>query len=343
MAHELEIENGAANAFFGGNVPAWHGLGTVIPEDVVTTEEALVLAGLDFEVVKVPARIILPSGAIVEPDRKYHTVRDPNGPREKFLGDVGEKYRVFNNQQAFAFGDAMVDNHGAKWHTAGSLHDGRKAWMLMKLPQDVLIGGEQTEAVQPFICFQNSHDGSSAVTMFTTFVRVVCQNTLTWALSGTTRKFSIRHTGNFDDPAAMASYVAQAQEKLGVVFDLLAQMEREGAAMMQQGLSDDGFDAMLTHILPGARESYKSERAEKTAESIRNRKRDLLFDYFRDSPNLANVRGTKWGALQAVIEVNDHRHAERDFGVNSREDVRFDRIIDGGGLVQSAYDYLIGA
>lgn len=336
MAHAIE-EN---RAFFGGNVPAWHGLGTVIPEDVVETERALILSGLDFEVVKLPARIILPSGAIAEPSRKYHTIRDPNGPQEKYLGDVGEKYRVFNNRQAFAFGDALVEDHGAKWHTAGSLHDGRKAWMLMKLPQDVFIGGEQTEQVQPFVCFQNSHDGSSAVTMFTTFVRVVCQNTLTWALDTTPRKFAIRHTGNFDDPQAMAEYVQQAQEKLGVVFDLLARMEREGAAMMQQQFSERRYLTMLDKILPGAKDNYETEAAAKTAESIRNKKRDLFVDYFRDSPNLENVRGTKWAALQAIVEVNDHRHAERKSAANDSRDIRFTRIVEGSGIVQAAHDYL---
>lgn len=338
MAHELEIIDGKAQAFFGGNRPAWHGLGTVIEGDA-TTEEALTLAGLGDPIVKVPLVIHLPSGETVEVPNKFMTVRDPEGANEKYLGTVGTKYQVFDNRQAFAFGDALVGSHGAHWHTAGSLHEGTKAWMLLKLPQDVFIAGEESEQVQPFVCFQNSHDGSSSIKVFTTFVRVVCQNTLTMALQGTQRMFTLRHTGNFSDPEAMQNYVMQAQETVGVVFDLLAQMEREGAAMMQETFSDRRFDTMLKRILPTPKADYTSEKARASAEGLMARKRDLLFDYFKDSPNLENVRGTKWAALQAVIEVNDHRHAERA-SINDPLEKRFDRIVNGAGIVQDAYDYL---
>ena len=42
------------HAFYGGRQSAWHGLGTVIDEDVVTANEAMRLARLDWKVQPFP-------------------------------------------------------------------------------------------------------------------------------------------------------------------------------------------------------------------------------------------------------------------------------------------------
>ena len=332
MAHEIE----GNNAFFGGNVPAWHGLGFVIPDDVVTTERAIVLAGLDWEVLKLPFTPMVEIGGedvvLDTPERSYLTVRSTD---LKVLGTVGERYKVFNNIDAFGFGDALVESSAAKWHTAGSLYGGSKTWMLMKLPMDTCIMGEESERHELYICFQNSHDGSSAITAFVTPVRVVCQNTLSFALSGTTRKFSIRHTGN------AASYVAQAQEALGVGFNIMAQLEREGAAMMQASMSDNQFTGLLDNLLPlPSEDDYEVASSFKKASTRVTKRRDLMHDYFTGSPNLENVRGTAWAALQAVSEVNDHR-AEQRKNVFDINETRFERLIEGAPIVQQTYDYII--
>lgn len=335
MSHEIEIIDGVGQAFFSNNQPAWHGLGTVIPQDVVTTDEAIVLAGLDWEVHKLPFRpqVILPNGETVlldEPEREYVNVRSSDG---KVLGTVGDRYKVFNNRDAFAFGDTLVDSHEAKWHTAGVLHGGRKTWMLMKLPQDVLIAGEETERVEPYICFQNSHDGSSAVKAFITPVRVVCQNTLSWALNGTRRKIEIRHTGNLE------RYIVQAQEALGLTFDLLAQMEREGAQMMTTAFTTANFEQMMKALMPEP-DSADDSKSGKRAYTMWENRFDEYMQYFLHSPNIDNVRHTQWGALQAVSEVADHRMRQRG-QVNDPRENRFIRLLDGEAIVQQAHDYLV--
>ena len=335
MAHDIEDNN----AFFGGNVPAWHGLGHVIPEDVVTTERALVLGGLDWEVHKLSfePKVTMPNGEVVlldAPEREYVNVRSSDG---KVLGTVGDRYKVFNNHEAFAFGDALVDDHEAKWHTAGVLNGGRKTWMLMKLPQDVLIAGEETERIEPYICFQNSHDGSSAVTAFITPVRVVCQNTLSWAMSGTTRKIQIRHTGD------LTRYILRAQEALGLSFDLLAQMEREGAHMMGETFTTANFETMMRELMPEPPTDSEEETAQyKRAHTMWEDRFDEYMQYFLHSPNIDNVRHTQWGALQAVSEVSDHRMRMRT-QINDPRETRFARLLNGEKIVQGAHDLLVAA
>lgn len=324
MAHEIE----GNNAFFGNNLPAWHGLGTVIPEDVVTTQRALELAGLDWEVEKHPLEIILPNGETTIVPRQYANIRSTDS---KVLGIVGERYGVFQNRQAFEFGDRLVDDYGAKWHTAGSLFGGTQAWMLMKLPQDVLIAGEESERIQPFICFRNSHDGSSCLEVFTTFTRVVCNNTLTWALADTPRKFSIRHKGD------LMRYVSQVQEALGIMFNLLAQLEREGEQLITQEFSTRDFDRMLRELMPEPDSEEQQRKHNMWSDKIAEYR-----DYFVNRDNLQNITGTKWGALQAITEVADHNLTLRK-QVHDVADTRFDRILNGHAIVQQAYDYLMAS
>lgn len=340
MSHEIEDNN----AFYGGGVPAWHGLGTVIPEDVVQTDRALVLAGLDWQVKKVPFRPQIEAADLdwqVEgdtvlleaPDRMYITVRSSDN---KVLGCVGEQYKVFNNEEAFAFGDSLVETDAAKWHTAGSLYGGTKTWMLMKLPQYVEIAGMDSERVELYICFQNSHDGSGSIKAFITPVRVVCQNTLGWALGGTPRIVTVRHTTN------LAKYVAKAQEALGIGYRLLDQMEDEANALLERAFSDADFTDLLDHLKPLPDEdAYDEASAYKRVNAKVEASREKLREIYYTTDDLNNIRGTAYGALQAVIENHDHHMPARQSQVTSAEERRFSRIVSGGAVVQKARDYLV--
>jgi len=73
--------------------------------------------------------------------------------------------------------DALL-GEGVRFETAGSLHEGRKVWMLAKLPNSYTLGGEE---IAPYLVFSNSHDGNSSIRVAMTLIRVVCQNTLNLA------------------------------------------------------------------------------------------------------------------------------------------------------------------
>ena len=95
------------------------------------------------------------------------------------LGIVGERYRIVQNHEAFTFIDQLLGS-SIHFETAGSLHGGRRVWVLATLPDHVEVGGD---AVRPYVLLMNSHDGSTAVVAATTPIRVVCQNTLNWGLA----------------------------------------------------------------------------------------------------------------------------------------------------------------
>ena len=162
----------------------WHGLGTRV-EGAPSSGDALRFAGLDWRVVQEPIRT--ESGEAI-PGWKAN-VRDSD---RRVLGVVTDRYRIIQNSEAFAFTDALLGS-GVRYETAGSLQGGRKVWLLARLPREYIISGER---ISPYLVFSNTHDGSGAVRVALTPIRVVCNNTLNLALASAARSWSMVHTGD---------------------------------------------------------------------------------------------------------------------------------------------------
>lgn len=162
----------------------WHGLGTRVME-APGSEDALELAGLNWKVRQEP---IYTDNNLLIPGYKAN-VRDLD---DKVLGVVTDRYKVVQNDEAFAFTDGLL-GEGVRYETAGALLDGRKVWILARMPREFIINGEQ---ISPYLVFSNTHDGSGAIKVAVTPIRVVCNNTLNLALSTAKRSWSMVHTGD---------------------------------------------------------------------------------------------------------------------------------------------------
>lgn len=150
----------------------WHGLGTMVME-APDSEAALTLAGLNWNVIQKNIKTV-DGGNIISGFKA--NVRDSDN---SVLGIVTDRYKVVQNMEAFAFTDALL-GEGVRYETAGSLQNGRRTWMLARLPHQYIINGEE---ITPYLVFMNSHDGSGSIKVAMTPVRVVCQNTLNLALA----------------------------------------------------------------------------------------------------------------------------------------------------------------
>jgi len=92
----------------------WHGLGVKV-EEALSSEDALRLSGLDWKVTQRPiytADFICASGNVytnaeqIIPNYKAN-VRDIDGV---VLGVVTDRYKIVQNEEAFAFTDALIKN-----------------------------------------------------------------------------------------------------------------------------------------------------------------------------------------------------------------------------------------
>src|SRR5262249_53947643 len=112
------------------------------------------------------------------------------------LAVVSDRYMPVQNTQAFGLLDAIVADGGLRYHTAGALGQGEKVFLLAKLPGHLRVKTTD-DVVEKYLLLSNSHDGSSALRVLFTPVRVVCQNTLSMALrQGNGQGVSIRHNGD---------------------------------------------------------------------------------------------------------------------------------------------------
>ena len=132
MSHELDQTDGITS--FAAREDAWHRLGTVLGR-AMTAEEALELAHLKgWNVRKLPLVGIEPTmdddgvgeDHIVVPG-KFATVRtNPVNGFTEPLGVVGNQYVPVQNEDHTDLLNALVDESGAHFETAGALWGGRR-------------------------------------------------------------------------------------------------------------------------------------------------------------------------------------------------------------------------
>lgn len=217
------------------------------------------------------------------------------------LGIVSDDYKVVQNEQAFKFLDALI---GSELHfeTAGSLMNGKRVWVLARLPEWIEIGGDDTAV---FVYVANGHDGSMAVTASDSTVRIVCNNTLTWALNKSehgehaARVYKFRHTGD------LAVKFDEARKVMGMTVNYAKQFKVLGDKLAQQRITVAQFEKQVLAPLIPIDTNVLGKRA------IQNRvtKRLEILDLFRgrgaDGDTTGNSPGTKWAAVNACAEHAD--------------------------------------
>lgn len=303
--HGLEIGSAGQVAFATRAVPAWHLLGEVFGEDEhVTTADMLRKAHLSgWNVRLVPLSVDgLPEANWVT--EQYGVVRDnPFDAGQDVLAVVGGRYTVVQNEELFSFGDALLDG-GGQWETAGSIKDGRVVFGSLALPREIVIDGQgANDKVNTYLLVTTSHDGTVGVQAATTPVRVVCQNTLNIALRGVKQSFKMRHTQTID------GRIAAAREALNLSYKYADTFEAEANRLFQTPVNNQDFFKIVTSLYP------KPEDEKKGALTRWETKIELLSDLFVGAPDAggvegapvtgANIRGTAWGALNALTERLD--------------------------------------
>lgn len=300
---------------FYTRVAPWHGLGTRV-ESAVSSEEALRVSGLSWNVIQRPIMT-----ADCTPIHGYKAnIRDTD---KKVLGVVSDRYKVVQNAEAFAFTDALL-GEGVKYETAGSLQEGRKIWLLAKLPDKYIIEGEQ---IDPYLVFSSSHDGSGAIKVAMTPVRVVCQNTLNIALSSAKRMWSTIHVGD------LAAKMEEAHNTLLLAEKYMGKLGTEFSRLSKIKLSDSKVMEYIDLLLP--MDEQPTDLHQKNVKRIRE---DMKIRYF-DAPDLKHVGKNAYRFLCAVSDFATHAKPLRETA-NYRENL-LGKTIEGNPLIDKAYEMVL--
>lgn len=292
MAHEVE------NMLYVGEAP-WHKLGRRF-EMPPSLEEALVAAGLDWTVSTEP----LFSGAKELVDAKLTRRSSDNS----ILGVVGPQYTPLQNTEAFEFFRPFLDEKAAAIETAGSLRDGKRVWILAKINRDPMVI-KGNDVVDKFVLLSNSHDGTLAVRVGFTPIRVVCNNTLSMSInSKASQLIRVKHTKN----------VAQNLENIQEIMNM-ADAEFQATAEQYRFLTSKEINhkdlEKYVKIVFNSSAKLAEVNGDLTALSNKRILESVvpLFEKGRGN-DMKEIRGTYWAAYNAVNEYLQYERGEENAG-----------------------------
>ena len=295
----------------------WHGLGIRV-EDAPSSEDALRLAGLDWQVVQ--ESIYTNTGELIQGYKA--NVRDSD---RRVLGVVTDRYKIVQNHEAFSFTDALLGK-GVRYETAGSLQEGRRVWLLARLPREYIIAGEK---ISPYMVFSNTHDGSGAVKVALTPVRVVCNNTLNLALRTAKRSWSMIHTGNISDK------IQEAKDTLLLAEQYMDELGGEFERLRRQKMTDSQVKEYIELLLPVEEDATPTQR-----KNIIRLREDMAGRYYK-APDLKDIGNNAYRFVNAVSDFATHAKPLRQTA-NYNENL-FVRTMDGNPMIDKAYQLVNAA
>lgn len=296
MAHQLDFSKGTAAIAYAGETP-WHRYGHKF-EKGFTSKDALKHAGLDYEVelqeLSTGSQVLDSHKAVVRTDS------------DSVLGVVGNGYEPLQNKDAFRFFDALVEGKEARYETAGALKGGRQIWLLAKIKGQIPI--LKDDVVDKFFLLTNRHDGMGSVSGRITPVRVVCDNTLTAAMSHKVKEeVRIVHRGNVADRLEFAGTL---MARVGAFYDELSEVyrkfvkvnlkEKQMKAYVAEALRPYGAVKSEQEVIDELKEEAQSTRLITEVNKVME-----LVETGRGT-DIKGVRGTLWGTYNAITEYVDH-------------------------------------
>lgn len=314
MAHNLNFnDNLGRHAFFSVKEKAWHGLGQIL-DNHPTSKEAIIYAGLDYEVIKVPIKTagiditVAADGTLqdysdIEIPMSCATLRTDTAVA---LGVVGSKYHVVQNRDVFSFFDAIVsEGKGVSYETAGALGNGETIFITAKLPDTIRVGNGN-DVTEQYIFLTTSHDGSGSITAAFTPIRIVCQNTLNAAMYKMSNVVRIKHTANAHEN------LKNAHKIMGIAARNGKEMESLFNQWTKVQIKDREVRKLLQLALCPNKETYDllAKGAEKDISTRFANTVDKAFEYAMtaDSQQMDTTKGTVFGAYNAITGYYQNVH-----------------------------------
>ncbi len=298
--------------FYMGDRKSFHGTATTIVDKPKSAAEAIALAGLDWTVEKAPVSADI-AGTQVPISGKKALYRSDTS---EVLSVMSNTYEIVQNTQAFGFVDDILGGPDLRFTTGGSLNGGKRVWLGAVLDREIYIGGDADEQIDPYIMFANSHDGTMAVSAWITPIRLSCWNALTWSMKSAARSWKARHTKN------VTGKFMDARQMLGIASRYFDDLEEIGNALITTKVSKWQMNKMVNDLIPMPEGKRADEVEEGRAKTIVLNRREAIMDCL-NADDLANVKDTAWGFVQAVADWDDHHRGAKN------ADVRTDRTLFG--------------
>jgi phage/plasmid-like protein (TIGR03299 family) len=268
---------------YAGATP-WHGLGTPLTDnDLYDWQRTCRKAGLDWDV-----DLVALQTADTHADVAHRAVRRASDGR--ILGVVGPRYTILQNRDVFVWFQPFLDARAAALHTAGSLRQGSRVWVLAKLNREPLVIAPGDE-VEKYLLLSHSHDGSLAVRVGFTPVRVVCQNTLTMAHgSDASKLIRCKHTRDIHENLAN---IREVMDLANQQFEATAEQFK---LLAHKSINQADLHRYVKRVLGVKDDEEPSTRMSNTIADI------VRLAESGQGNTLPSVSGTYWTAFNGVTE-----------------------------------------
>lgn len=301
MHNLMTLSNG--KAAFSAATPAWHRLGNIVGR-FQTAEEILSASGCDYSVFK--SQLNDGRGNKVSAWSTFRWNRADmeakDGEKAVWIGNVGEDYKIIPHQVGFEIVDSLVQSvDGAHWSTCGALGNGERVFGVADLSMSMNVGDDMH---QSFLMFATGHDGSLSFQFRTTNVRVVCQNTLSAALSSeSAAKLNIRHTKN------SMNRVADVQATLASIQNDVKTVEQRLRFLASRRMDRETVTTVLDRLFPKSKGDDKTESSTKRNNILA----DVLKLYESNDNNaFPEQAGTAYALLNACTAYTDHVRSSKN-------------------------------
>ena len=362
MAHLIEINNGVASFVENGRKErAWHRLGQVY-DGQISVKEALELSHADYQVemknvfAMTPAlqELLDSDVAMVQREELADLITDAlvlgrkatmRMDKNRALGVVSDHYGIVQNRDAFQFIDTLCSGGtGAPViECAGVLGRGERVFITAKFPEQIILDNKTDDRVDMYVVFTTSHDGTGAVNCMVTPTRVVCNNTLNFAMSHNAGKISLRHTSGINNRLDLTrkENAEFAFRTLNMFNVYKKSLEQSFEHLRNIKVSEKQLDDILAEVLLSESnlKVYKTEGI--NHEDISSVGRNLFMNVKNSMERGIGQdiceRGTAMWALNGITTYfqNDKNYVS--------EEKKFDSVINGHAAhkLQQAYDLLV--
>lgn len=279
-------------------------IGTHSEYEVNSAHDLMVKAGLDWKVTLENVFIKGQTQDVEVPDR-YATVKW-NGAGAEPLAVVGSRYKVLQNSEIFSCLDDIVNNSDARYGAAGELKGGNVVWTTIELPANVTVGDDPHNA---YVIARTSHDGSLPFQMTPVVNRLSCTNQINAAMMSGKAKgiyYRVKHSPNssinVNDIRQAFKIMNEDVQKYASVSTYLRSIE----------FSNEEFKNFIKRVypLPSKIEFSPYEMlsaGERTSKTRVERNRlSALNVWLGETDTQHNIKNTKFGAFQAIVEATDH-------------------------------------
>jgi len=216
------------------------------------------------------------------------------------LSVMGDRYSPINNIDGFDIVNQFL-REGAFPERAGSFGLGAQSFVQLTLPETIEIPGLDGDTLRQNFTLYNSFDGSPPHSISMTPIRIICYNSFLASLGAKTNIVSIRHSGDTDRKLEEVGRI------LGLVRKYYDDLLPMAGRLVETRLDSAKVGTYLDSVFGVADSTRaKSNRAEILT----------LVDSGKGS-EIPGVKGTLWGAFNAVTEYVDHFRASRGAGEDS--------------------------